>query len=299
MNRKAILGALFAVLLVAGFLCVWKLQAQLDQKHTALQFEEGDLALRSPSVMKKLSLEYAPLLAAIYWTRVVQYFGWTHQMHDQNLDLLWPLLDITTTLDPHLIVAYRFGSTFLSDAPPRGAGQPDLAVKLLQRGIAANPDVWRLYQDLGNVYYFDKKDYLRASQAFEAGSKFPGTPPWMKIMAAKIAAERESLETSYALWMEVYRAATSKEILQNAQEHLRLVNAEMDLRELDRLGGEFEQKTHRRATRISDLVDAGFLPGQPQDPDGFPYVMDPSGKAEIHPKSPLHEDWMREKSKSF
>ena len=107
------------------------------------------MAFRSGNLVKKLSLEYAPLMGAIYWTRVVQYFGEKHRLHQTNLELLWPLLDITTTLDPHLMPAYRFGSTFLSDSPPRGAGRPDLAVKLLERGIKANPDQWRLYQDLG------------------------------------------------------------------------------------------------------------------------------------------------------
>src|SRR5208283_4195559 len=51
-----------------------------------------------------------------YWTRAVQYYGEKHRLRQMNLELLWPLLDITTTLDPDLIVAYRFGSTFLSDA---------------------------------------------------------------------------------------------------------------------------------------------------------------------------------------
>lgn len=295
MSRKTILGALLAIFLAAGFVCVWKLQEKIDQQRSAMQLEKEDLALRSPSAMKKLSLEYTPLMAAIYWTRVVQYYGLKHQMHDQNLDLLWPLLDITTTLDPHLIVAYRFGSTFLSDTPPRGAGQPDQAVTLLERGMKANPDYWRFYQDLGNVYYFDKKDYLKASQAFEAGSKFPGTPPFLKIMAAKIAAEGESLETSYLLWRDIYQTTTNKDVRKNAEEHLRLVKAEMDLRELNRLADAFEQKTRHRATSISDLVDAGLLPGQPRDPDGFPYVIGESGKAEIHPESPLREDWLKQK----
>jgi hypothetical protein len=297
MNRRAILGALFAIFLAAAFACVWKLQTRIDQERAEMQLEKEDLALRSPSVMKKLSLEYAPLMAAIYWTRVVQYYGLKHQMHDQNLDLLWPLLDIATTLDPHLMVAYRFGSTFLSDAPPRGAGKPDQAVALLERGMQANPDYWRFYQDLGNVYYFDKKDYRKASQTFEAGGKFPGTPPFLKIMAAKIAAEGESLETSYALWQDIYRTATNKDVRKNAEEHLRLVKAEMDLRELDRLADEYEKKTRHPATRIGDLVDAGLLPGQPRDPDGFPYVIGENGKAEIHPGSPLHEDWMKENGK--
>ena len=295
MKRRIITGALFALFLGAGFLCVWRLQARIDRQRAGLQLEKEDLALRSPGVMKKLSLEYAPLMGAIYWTRVVQYYGLKHQMHDQNLGLLWPLLDITTTLDPRLIVAYHFGAVFLSDAPPRGAGQPDQAVTLLERGMKANPEYWRFYQDLGNVYYFDKKDYLKASQAFEAGSKFPGTPPWMKIMAAKIAAEGESLETSYALWMDIYETSTEPEIRKNAQEHLRLVKAQMDLREINRLADAYESKTRRRPARISDLMEAGLLPGQPRDPDGFPYVMGESGKAEISSKSPLHEDWLKEK----
>jgi len=295
MSRRTILGTLFTVFLAAGFLCVGKLQTKIDQERSAMQLEKEDLALRSPGVLKKLSLEYAPLMAAIYWTRVVQYYGLKHQAHDQNLDLLWPLLDITTTLDPHLIVAYRFGSTFLSDAPPRGAGKPDQAVALLERGMQANPEYWRFYQDLGNVYYFDKKDYLKASQAFEAGSRFPGTPPFLKIMAAKIAAEGESLETSYALWANIYQTAADKTVRKNAEEHLRLVKAEMDLRELNRLADEYERKTRRRATSISDLADDGLLPSQPRDPDGFPYVLGENGKAEIHPKSPLREDWLKEK----
>ena len=295
MNRKAISGALFAALLAAGFLCVWHLQRTLDQERSAEQLEKDELTLRSPEVMKKLSLEYAPLMGALYWTRVVQYYGEKHRMHDQNLELLWPLLDITTTLDPHLIIAYRFGSIFLSDSPPRGAGQPDQAVVLLERGMKANPEYWRFYQDLGNVYYFDKKDYRKAAEVYQAGSKFPSAPPFMKIMAAKIAAEGESLETSYALWLDIYQNTPSEEIRKNAEEHLRLLKAEVDLREIDRLADEYEKRMKRRATRMSVLVDAGLLPGQPRDTEGFPYLLGENGRAEIHPKSPLYEDWKKEK----
>jgi hypothetical protein len=295
MNRRAIVGAILGAAMAAGFVCVWKLQQRIDSERSSAQLEKEELTLRSPGVMKKLSLEYAPLMGAIYWTRVVQYYGEKHRMHDQHLELLWPLLDITTTLDPNLIVAYRFGAIFLSDSPPRGAGEPDQAVTLLERGMKANPDYWRFYQDLGNVYYFDKKDYAKASQAFTAGSKFPGSPPFMKIMAAKIAAEGESLNTSYALWLDIYQTASDKDIRKNAEDHLKLVKAEMDLRQIDLLAVDYEKKVRRRPTRISELSEAGLLPGVPKDPDGFPYVLGETGKAEIHPQSPLHEDWLKEK----
>lgn len=294
MSRRAILGVILGVAMAIGFTCVWKMQRRIDAERSSAQLEKEQLTLRSPGVMRKLSLEYAPLMGAIYWTRVVQYYGEKHRMHDQHLELLWPLLDITTTLDPHLIVAYRFGAIFLSDSPPRGAGEPDQAVVLLERGMKANPEYWRFYQDLGNVYYFDKKDYTKASHAFAAGSKFPGAPPFMKIMAAKIAAEGESLETSYALWLDIYKTASDREIRKNAQDHLKLVKAEMDLRQIDRLVAEYEKKTRLRPARVNELVEAGLLPGQPRDPDGYPYVLGESGKAELHPQSPLHEDWLKE-----
>jgi tetratricopeptide (TPR) repeat protein len=295
MTRRAIQGAILGAALLAGFVCVWRLQEKVDAERATLQLDNDELALRSPAVMKKLSLEYAPLMGAIYWTRAVQYFGGKHREHDQNLGQLWPLLDIATTLDPNLIVAYHFGATFLSDSPPRGAGEAEHAVALLERGIKANPEHWRFYQDLGNVYYFDKKDYLKASQAFEEGSKLPGTPPFMKIMAAKIATEGESLETSFALWMEVYQTATDPDVRKNAEEHMRQVKMQMDLRALDRIADDYEQKTKRRPAHISDLADAGLLSGQPLDPAGFPYVLGQSGKAEPNPRSPMRDEWMKEK----
>ena len=161
--------------------------------------------------------------------------------------------------------------------------------------MKANPGYWRFYQDLGNVYYFDTKEYLKASRAFEAGSKIPDAPPFMKIMAAKIAAEGESLETSFALWLEVYQTATNKEVRKNADEHLRLVKMAMDLRAIDRVAEAYEQKTKRRATRIGELAQAGLLRDQPVDPDGFPYILGDLGKAEPNPRSPLREEWLKEK----
>lgn len=288
MKSTGITGWLLGVLLLVGFLGVWRLQMRIDAEQRAAGLEVDELAIRSGSFMKKMSLEYAPLMGAIYWTRAVQYFGEKRRLRQRSYELLWPLLDIATTLDPQLVVAYRFGSTFLSDKG-LGAGRPDLGVQLLERGLKANPDEWRLYQDLGNVYYFDMKDYPKASAAFAEGSENPRAFIWMKVMAAKIAAEGESLETSYFLWQQVYDTATEPTIKKNAEDHLKLVRAEIDLRQINRLADEYEKETGRRATRISELVQAGLLKGMPRDPDGYPYVLGEGGKAELNLKSPLLE----------
>jgi tetratricopeptide (TPR) repeat protein len=297
MKQGKMAGWLLGVLLAAGFAAVWHLQKRIDAEQRATRVEQDELAVRSPNLVKRMSLEYAPLVGAIYWTRAVQYYGEKHRLHDPNLELLWPLLDIATTLDLQLLPAYRFGSTFLSDSPPRGAGRPDLAVRLLERGIKANPEQWRLYQDLGNVYYFDAKDYLKASTAFEEGSRNPNAFIWMKVMAAKIAADGESPETSYFLWGQVYESTKDPAVKQNAEEHLKLMRVELDLKEINRLADEYEKQTGRRAKRISELMQAGQLKGVARDPEGYPYVLGEGGKAELNLDSPLLERMLMEKRK--
>jgi hypothetical protein len=289
MKNRVAMGIALGVLMALGMAGLWKLQARIDAERESLHLESEDLMLRSGSMVKRMSLEYAPLMAAIYWTRAVQYFGEKHYEHNRDLGLLWPLLDITTTLDPQLLPAYRFGATFLSDAPPRGAGQPDLAVQLLDRGIKANPDNWRLYQDLGNVLYFDKKDYPGASQAFATGSRLPGAYIWMKTMAAKIATEGESLDTSYFLWQQVLDAAKDTQTKENAESHLRTLKAQIDCREIDRISDEYARQTGKRAADMSELVRAGLLGGVPMDPAGYPYVIGEDRKARLNEKSPLGE----------
>ncbi|HMD85854.1 MAG TPA: hypothetical protein VKO18_14260 [Terriglobia bacterium] len=295
MKQMVIKQVALGLVLVSGFAGVWQLQKKIDAQRERLNEERDELVLRSPKLIKRMSLEYAPLVGAMYWTRAVQYYGEKHRLRQKNLEELWPLLDIATTLDPDLIVAYRFGSTFLSDAPPRGAGDPDHAVELLRRGLKANPDYWRFYQDMGNVYYFDKKDYPKAAEAFAEGAKNQQAPIWMKVMAAKIAADGESLETSYFLWLDVYQTTKDPQIKKNAELHLRLLKVDLDLGQLNLLADEYERRTRRRATKMSELVQAGLLPKVLSDPDGYPYVLGEGGKAELNLNSPLLEEKLMNK----
>jgi tetratricopeptide (TPR) repeat protein len=287
---------LLLLLLPLGFAGVWQLQRGIDGQRAALHQERDELVLRSGKLVKALSLEYAPLMADIYWTRVVQYYGDKRTRHDPNFELLSPLLDLTTTLDPNLLVAYRFGSTFLSEPSPRGAGHPEQGIALLERGIQANPGYWRFYEDLGFIYYFELKDYAKASAAFAEGSKNPDAQIWMKIMAARIAAEGESLQTSIFLWSEVYQTAKDPQVKENALVHLQLLRAEQDCKQLDALADEFQKRAGRRPARVAELVQAGLLPRLPVDPLGFAYVFGPDGKAALNLDSPLLEQQLLNQS---
>jgi hypothetical protein len=290
MNGSRSRTVLLWLTLLVGFACVGKLQQYIDVQLEALHQEADDLVLRSGPMLKVISLEYAPLVADLYWTRVVQYYGDKRVRRDQNLDLLWPLLDVTTTLDPNLLPPYRFGSTFLAEPPPRGANRPDLAVELLNRGIRANPDAWRLYEDLGFVYYFNLHDTPRAGAAFLEGSRNPKALIWMKILAAKVSDQGETPETSLFLWNEIYNSATNEDVRQNALTHLRLLKAQADCRALDDLVAEYTKRTGHAPADLRDLVRAGLMPQVPVDPLGYPYVVNTYGQTDLNPESPLSKD---------
>jgi tetratricopeptide (TPR) repeat protein len=253
---------------------------RLDQVRATATLEEV-LYLNSPKWVKRLSLGYDGLLADIYWTRAVQYFGSHHVAKAKDYNLLHPLLEITTALDPKLIVAYQFGANFLGSKPPLGAGQPDKAVALLEYGIRNNSDNWKLYYELGFFYYMEKKDYAKAAEAFERGTKVANAHPVLRVLAAQMAQHAGEIETSRMLWQATYATTQDGLIRQNAIEHLKALQVDEDVTRLEEAVANYRQQTGRFPTTMSDLARAGLIRGTPMDPTGRPYQLMPEGLIEV------------------
>ena len=242
---------------------------------------EDALYLSSPKILKRASLGFSGLMACIYWTRAVQYFGDRHVLASSTYNELAPLLRITTELDPYMIPAYQFGASFLAPQPPHGAGQPEQAVELIKFGIEHNPDNWRLYYNLGFVYYTELKDYKNAAEAFEAGSKLPDAHPFLKILAAQMAEHASDYSTARMLWTATYESSDQAIIRQNALEHLRAIKVDEDVKRLEEAVTRFEQANGRPPSTMWELAAAERLRGLPIDPDGVPYELTPDGQVRV------------------
>jgi hypothetical protein len=234
----------------------------------------------SPKLLKRLCLGYDGLLADIYWTRAVQYFGWKHSRGGGTYKLLWPLLNITTQLDPHLIPAYEFGGTFLLAKPPEGAGDPGKAIELVQYGTQNNPNDWHLYYDLAFIYY-DQKDYLHAAQAFLRGSQLPNAHPFLKIMAAQMAQHGGDLKTARMMWSATYETTHDKMIRANAAAHLRVIQVDEDLAALEPLVETYRDRIGRFPKNFSEMIAAGLIRGIPLDPVRHPYRLESGGRVVV------------------
>jgi len=252
----------------------------LDQIRPAGALEDV-LYISSPKLVKRLSLGYDGLMADIYWTRAVQYFGSRHAAWASHYRQLAPLLTITTTLDPHLVVAYEFGANFLSPRPPNGAGMPEEAEKLVEFGIQNNPDNWRLYYDLGFIYYMDMKDYPRAADAFARGSRVPNAHPFLKILAAQMAQHAGENQMARALWTTTLQTAQERQIKANAIAHLRALEVADDVVALEGLVSRYRQLTGKLPSGPPDLINAGMLRSIPLDPTGRAYKLTTDGRVEV------------------
>ncbi len=252
----------------------------IDRQRTGATLQEV-LYISSPTLLKRMSLGYDGLLADVYWTRAVQYFGEKLTRGSEHFDLLAPLLEITTTLDPQLMVAYEYGSNFLAPKIPGGAGQPQRAIKLVEFGIRHNPDQWRLYYDLGFINYMELEDYDKAAKAFADGAKLPKTHQIMPIMAAKMAEHAGNIQTARLMWATTLQITLDPKVKSNAVAHLNALQVDEDVTTLERLASLYRERTGHLPQSFSDLETANLLRGVPTDPLGHTYKLMPDGHVEV------------------
>ena len=276
-RRVTITAAVLLVACLAGSIVFLR---RIDQLRTGATLEDV-LFITSPKAVKRLSLGYDGLLADIYWTRAVQYFGGRHVAGASHFRMLAPLLEITTTLDPHLVVAYQFGANFLSPKPPNGAGMPEKAVQLVNYGIQNNPNDWKLYYELGFIYYMDVKDYAKAADAFARGSQVPDAHPFLKVMAAQMAQHAGDTQMARALWTTTYQSTQDKQIRGNALAHLRALQVADEVTAIEAIVGQYRQTTGRTPASLNELVAANYLKYVPLDPAGHPYRLVDGDRVEV------------------
>ena len=252
-------------------------QVVRDRRYAAGVTQSGLLYVRSGPALQRLALSFDGLLADVYWIRAIQHYGRTKISEDseKTYELLYPLLDLTTTLDPRFNIAYRFGAIFLTEAYPNGPGQPQEAIALLKKGVAAMPDRWQYVMDIGFVHYWWLHDYAAAAEWFHAASQIEGAPWWAESMAATTMAQGGQREASRRLWRQLGESADN-EWLQNESARRLLQLDALDVIDQLRQVVEVYRAREGEWPRVwDDLVVAGVLPGIPVDPTGTVYRLTP------------------------
>ena len=276
-----------AGLFVAALISHWN-----DQRppNASSQFAEEQLYLNGPT-MKRLTLSFNGIAADWYWMRSLQYVGGkivnyedTHagkfdlnDLSSLDLRLLPSLLRMATTLDPQFLEPYYYGALVLPDI------DSNEAIALLKRGIAANPNQWRLYQHLGYIYW-QQHDYERASEVYDAGSKLSGAPLWMIAMSARMKAEGGAPRAAREMYLHINEVSDDITIRHMVEKQLMRLDSLDEREKIRRALSDYSARAGHcpltwkeigPALRAAGLrVDAS---GAPLDPSAMPYHLSKGG----------------------
>jgi len=283
-TRRLLLAALVVLLPAAP----WT-QGQVDRCAGQFRAQEEVLYLWSGSQVKRLFPGFEGVAADIYWLRTVQYFGGQRLFSaNKRFELLRPLIDITTALDPRLEIAYRYGAIFLSEPFPVGAGRPREGIEVLEAGVRNIPGSWRLRQDLGFFLYIYLHDPVRAAAVLNEAAGIPGAAFWLRMLAADVLAKGGERADARRMWQQMYEQAEPGIIKENARIRLQILDSRDLADRLTALVAEAERRTGRRPVRLEELRAAGLWRGPLVDAAGTPFGYDPGkGRVFIEPASPM------------
>ena len=285
-----------AAVLVASFVALGASAAILHARDS--QFPHGEsqerlMYLRSGRAADRLMLSFDSIAADVYWIRAIQHYGRDRKAaHVQaktghEFELLQPLLDLTTTLDPRFNIAYRFGAIFLSMPFPDGPGRVDQAITLLEKGLAKSPDRYQYALDIGYLHYWYTGDSKAAASWFERAAAMPNAPPWIHPIAAAALAQGGDRNAARVILREQQKSE-ERWIRQAADRALMQLTAFDELDALNARVDAFYSSQHRYPTGWQDLIEAHLLSGMVQDPSRTPYEYDPQSHSfHLSDKSPL------------
>ena len=272
------------------------LQGRIDGAVGPYRAQDEVLYLWKGSQVQRMAPGFEQLAADIYWLRTVQYFGGERAYAaDKRFDLLYPLVEITTTLDPRMEIAYRYGAVFLAEQIPIGAGRPDLGLKVLEKGARNNPSSWRLRQELGFYHFVYLHDARGAADVLLEAARIPGAAYWLKNLAAEILGKGGERGIARRMWQEMFEQSDGA-IKENARVHIQSLDA---IEGAERVAGRvavFRERTGRLPRDLAELRAAGLLREPPVDPIGIPFEYDAAtGAVTVSRKSYLRrEDLMGE-----
>jgi hypothetical protein len=280
-----------------------ELQAVRERRFPPSADEDDVLYVTSASAVRRMAGAYDAITADLYWIRAIQYYGGTKRrleaaplapdpppliaaVDHPEYRQLYPLLDITTTLDPRFNIAYRFGAVFLAEAFPGGAGRPDLAVALLEKGLRARPDKWEYMQDIGFVHYWYRHDFETAAAWFARASKVPNAPWWLKSLAATTLAQGGDRQSSRVMWESIRQSAEIDWLRKDAERRLLQLRALDQIDTLQATVDALARQSGSTPASWAPVVRANAWPGVPVDPTGVRYEL-VGGRVRLSQRSSL------------
>ena len=282
--RSSSLLVLLALLLLGA--STVPLRASADGRRPAAIETQLDIPAFPPEVARPFSFGFRTLVADLSFIEAIQVYGGLPKKARSYADGVFDdrriarLLTYATDLDPSFRGAYRFAGNALphqtSDGKMAGVRA---AESLLERGTRNRPDDWQIFFALGCVRMLYLSDNAGAAQAMRGAAALPGAPPYLGLLASRLAVNAGELDAAEAMAREMADQSTEEGTRREWEQRLADLDMERRARVIDRASAAFKERTGAWPRTVSELVAAGELRAVPPEPRGGTFSVGADGLA--------------------
>lgn len=263
-------SATLLIILLLFLSCAGIVRLKLEVERIPRKKIPGASIIYIPSgkYLKYATFGYSSLVADLVYIWAIQYYT-TYTIVDrfQNLDHIFSII---AELDPRYADPYEIGALIAVNE----AKDLVLALKILDMGLAKNPDQWIFPFEAGH-YAQRAGDYDTARRYYEKTMAIPGAPEIAKRLYAAAGFRVMDLKESWETWLEVYNTAKDERTKKIAGKHLYQVKAASDTNLLKEGVRRFRERYQRLPADLGELVRHGLFSVLPKDLDGKDYLYNP------------------------
>lgn len=264
-----------AVVLLAALACTAFVARLSLERRGEDHVPAGLLYLPKGPYLRALAVGHEETLADLLYIWAIQYYSnYSDKSRYDYLDTVFR--GAITELDPRFSEAYLVGALIMSVE----ARRPALAMRLLDKGIAALPDDWQLAYWAGWEAY-TAKDYARARSYWMRATSVKGAPPQLARLAARML-EKQGDEDAAIAEYERLAAAGDEATRAIARSWLARLQTERALGATRRALEVHRARNGRCPTTLEELVREKLLTAVPAGPNGEAFHYD-AARCEILP----------------
>jgi tetratricopeptide (TPR) repeat protein len=244
----------------------------------------GEDFIPTPSVARAMAFGFEAVLADYHWLQAVQVAGGHDFVGHAEARQLGQLVDVVTTLNPHVGHPYRFAAVWLTFDKE----QVREGIRLLERAVEHHPDDWRNYFYIGFNHFFYLGEYEEAAAILERALDLPGRPAYLLRLVARLKSQEGDIDVAEVFLRELYRSTADEEEKARLQIALDEIEIEYKARHLDRARAAFRELAGRDITSVEELTRGPFrvLESLPNpEPSAIPAPLRRGSVWEIDPET--------------
>jgi hypothetical protein len=220
-------------------------------------------------VLKPLVLGHAQVAADLIWLEFIQVLG-SSDVREQDYEWIRHALDVVTTLDPQFVEAYDLGGVVLAEL----GKHVEWSNALLEKGMTANPQAWRLPFLLGFNHFFHLHDYGRAANYLSKAARLPGSPVYVPELAARLYVQAETPEVALVFIDTMQRESRDPAIATALERRRKEVVIERDISLIEESIEHHVAAYGALPSSLEQLVERRLLRLLPVEPFGGSYQLD-------------------------